>query len=171
MRTFLILATIMLASVAQGAQEVKYIGKFLHLKDKKESLTGHQYYFVIYDKKETYAYPVDSLTEKQKEMIRKNLNNKAYIKASITQKKVTVGERKQDLGIMKVKSLKFLKLENLALGNISAEDKEFQMKSKERNPHYSDTGLLKVNGINDTLTNSAIFIGGAALLGSMLLGK
>jgi len=180
----IVLIQTMLVSYGIG-EEVKSIskhnllGRFIKIQPgDKRNIIGHDLYLVLETSKgEKMAYPVEVADIVLKDEIIANPDKDFFIEASSFEKEIIKGEFPEKVKFLRVYKGKIVKMRELGV----AYDEQTYSKGKydPKDIKVSENvtigqpgqGLVKIEGINDTVTNAAIFIGGAAILGKILLGK
>jgi hypothetical protein len=151
---------------ALAQHEQNFFGQFLRLsKTDKKAISGQRDYFIVdTSEKGKHALP---LLWKNNGLERKVLSGQQYvIKGKVLSKSIIVGELKKVVKYVEVQSVKTIALNELGATS-ELDDFGIQANAKGKEIVYR----YKRGNINDTVTNSIIFGAGAALLGSMLLGK
>lgn len=141
-----------------------YFGKF-HKAPKVDNF-GFEYYFVLTAKDgNTYkqiAYPAEFVSKDVKKGLT-NIDSKQFrVELDISKKHLKVGESDQFVQVVQIKKAQEMNLSDLSTNKVP------EYKIELTSPK---SGKLSKDGINDNVTNALIFGAGAALLGSILLGK
>ncbi|PIP96751.1 MAG: hypothetical protein COW00_17015 [Bdellovibrio sp. CG12_big_fil_rev_8_21_14_0_65_39_13] len=153
-------------STRRKVEDVKILGRFIHLpKNDSRNKLGHEFYFVFEsDKGEALAYPAKFREKDLANTVRQNLNKQFFIRAVPTDEKMYVGEQQREVRIFNVMDASAIDLGAIgAVSSTNTSQVTFGKAERPEKPTFS--------GVNDTATNAIIFSAGAALLGSMLLGK
>lgn len=153
-------------STRRKVEDVKILGRFIHLpKGDVKNKLGHEFYFVFDSEKgEPLAYPAKFREKDLANTVRQNLNKQFFIRAVPTDEKMFVGEQQREVRVFNIMDAAVIDLG--AIGSVSAPNTSQVTFGKTDRPEKPTFG-----GINDTATNAIIFSAGAALLGSMLIGK
>jgi hypothetical protein len=149
----------------------KLLGKFHFIKssDKRNPVKEFEYYFSLTtDKGKGYAYPVFLTDEKVIKKIRAGAGQQFLIYATPDQKRIWVGENPKVVQVLKVTHANAISLGSLSPGDINiSSSNNYQSEMREKGQPDKAT----ISGVSDVVTNAVIFSAGAALLGSILLGK
>ena len=149
----------------------KLLGKFHYIKkdDKRNPVKDFEFFFSLTnDKGKGYAYPVVITDEKVIKKIRAGGGQQFLIYATPDQKRIWVGENPKVVQVLKVSHANAISLGSLSPNDINiSSSNNYQSEMREKGQPDKAT----INGVNDTVTNAVIFGAGAALLGSILLGK
>lgn len=149
----------------------KLLGKFHYVKkgDTRNPIQEFEYYFSLTsDKGKGYAFPVVIDDKKVLKKIRGSLGSQFLIYAVADEKRIWVGENPKTVQVLKVSHANSISLGSLSPMDINiSSSNNYQSEMREKGQPDRAT----VSGLNDNVTNAVIFGAGAALLGSILLGK
>lgn len=147
---------------AKTAPTAKVWGKIVQL---KKPIGEHQYFITFTQDNKSYAYPLEldlknkNLSKKFKNMIGKM----SLIEGETLQKELNFDGQIKKLLVFKVKSVTPLQLKDLRPQEIMVVKKQ-TYKQNKRTPSRQQGGI----SIPDKVANTAIFIGGAVLLGNLI---
>lgn len=147
-------------------KDVKILGRFIHLpKNDSKNKLGHEYYFVFQaENGSQMAYPAEFRDQNLANSVRQNLGKQYFIRAVPTEEKKLVGEQQLEVRIFNILDAAAIDLGALgSTDTVAPGQVTFGKKDRPEKPTFG--------GVNDTVTNTIIFSAGAALLGTMLLGK
>lgn len=168
--TLLIIASTFSLSWAQSERrkvdDIKILGRFIYIpKNDARNKLGHEFYFVFQaENGSQLAYPADFRDKNLANNVRQNLGKQFFIRALPTDEKKLIGEQQQEVRVFNVIDAAAIDLG--ALGATDAGQSAQVTFGKKDRPEKPTIG-----GVSDTATNAIIFSAGAALLGTMLLGK
>lgn len=149
----------------------KLLGKFFHIKanDKRNPTKEFEYFFSLTsDKGKGYAYPVIINDNKVLKKIRGSQGQQFLIYAVPDQKRVWIGENPKTVQVLKVSHANKISMGSLSPMDINiSSSNNYQSEMREKGQPEKAT----ISGVDDDVTNAVIFGAGAALLGSILLGK
>ncbi len=149
----------------------KLLGKFLYIKkdDKRNPVGKFEYFFTLTsDKGKGYAFPVVITDKKIEAKVKANNGQQFLIYATPDQKNIWVGENPKTVQILKVSHANTISMGSLSPRDINiSSSNNYQSEMREK----GQTEKATISGVSDNVTNAVIFGAGAALLGSILLGK
>lgn len=177
--TIILTLNLVLSFAVHSQSSHKLLGRFIQINERdSQNILTHDIYFTLETTSgEQMAYPVVFKNEALKSEVTKNIHKDYVVEATHFDKEIFKGEFKQKTKFLKVEDANSLELKNLSLAykeqtytngkydpkGIKVGDKVTVMKP--------GNGLVTIDGLNDTVTNTAIFLGGAALLAKILLRK
>lgn len=153
---------------AEEPQEHRLVGKFklatgIYKKIAPEGL----FFMIVNEKGEDLAFPVSFEKASERENILKSLDKTYLIDGSRAELAVVNGNEEvvQRVHVLKIRSSREVALSELRpkMANVA----EPMQKAVTKNE--AGVSSPSLSGLNDTVTNAAIFTAGAALLGSILL--
>jgi len=160
-------------------KDLNLVGRFNYLKtEDSRNLYGHNFYFSIQKEDKTImAYPTIIKDKKLAKLIKQNLQQSFHINARLLKNKIVIKEKTYTAAILNLNKAKII--------NLAALESKFNKKDKPNgkydpqginiskkvtimDPHPENQGIT-VKHVNDRLTNTAIFAGAAAILGSFFI--
>jgi hypothetical protein len=149
----------------------KLLGKFHHIKasDKRNPTGKFEYFFSITsDKAKGFAFPVVINDQKIIKKIRASSGQQFLIYAVPGEERVWLGENPKTVQVLKVSHANAISMGSLSPRDINiSSTNNYQSEMREK----GQTEKVTINGVSDVVTNAVIFSAGAALLGTILLGK
>ena len=161
----IILILFMFASALAFSKEDKLAKVWGKMAYKQSTIKGYEYFVTYEDKGELYVFPIKIEDQKQRELIEKNKNKQVQIKGSFESIRVKLDGKTQIITVIKPKEMKFLALNDLAVNKVNSSQYYRAQGPRRNQPRRSNGGI----STSDTLTNTAIFLAGAALLGSFFV--
>lgn len=149
----------------------KLLGKFHHIKasDKRNPTGKFEYFFSLTsDKGKGFAFPVIINDKNVIKKIRASLGQQFLVYAVPGEERVWVGENPKTVQVLKVSHANAISMGSLSPMDINiSSSNNYQSEMREKGQPEKVT----ISGVSDVVTNAVIFSAGAALLGSILLGK